>query len=125
MSFSYLPISALAEIRKLLDGAEQSLKADISLIKKRLADPAATPASIVAVPLQEAKDALNRLAVQSRQLNHWQKSAISASDRAEVQRLQAIIPEIRPLVQRLIALASELDKRAQTGAASPRKKWRH
>jgi hypothetical protein len=38
------------------------------------------------------------------------------------QRLQTIIPEIRPLIQRLIALATELDKRARTGAASPRKK---
>jgi hypothetical protein len=25
----------------------------------------------------------------------------------------------------LIALATELDKRAKTGAVSPRKKWRH
>jgi hypothetical protein len=41
------------------------------------------------------------------------------------QRLQTIIPEIRPLIQRLIALATELDKRAKTGAASPRKEWRH
>lgn len=125
MPSSHLPISALFEIRELLDGAEQSLKADISLIKKRLADPAATPPSIVAFTLQEAKDALNLLAVHSRQLNRWQKDAISASDLAEVKRLQAIIPEIRPLIQRLIALATELDKRAKTGAASPRKKWRH
>ena len=121
-----LPISALPEIRELLDGAEQSLKADISRIKKLLADPAAKlPPSIVAFTLQEAKDALNLLAVHSRQLNRWQKDAISASELAEVKRLQTIIPEIRPLIQRLIALATELDKRARTGAASPRKKWRH
>jgi hypothetical protein len=29
------------------------------------------------------------------------------------------------LIQRSIALATELDKRAKTGAVSPRKKWRH
>ena len=55
----------------------------------------------------------------------WQKDAISDAERAEVTRLQAIVPEIRPLLQRLIALATELDRRAQTGVASPRKKWRH
>ena len=121
-----LPISALPEIRELLDGAEQTLKADISRIKKLLADPAATlPPSIVAFTLQEAKDALNLVAVHSRQLNRWQKDDISASDLAEVRRLQTIIPEIRPLIQRLIALATELDKRAKTGAASRRKEWRH
>jgi hypothetical protein len=126
MPSSYLPISALPEIRELLDGAEQSLKADISRIKKLLADPAATlPPSIVAFTLQEAKDALNLLAVHSRQLNRWQKDEIGASDLAEVKRLQTIIPVIRPLIQRLIALATELDKRAKTGAASPRKEWRH
>jgi len=42
-----------------------------------------------------------------------------------VMRLQSIIPEVRPLIQRLIALATELDKRANTGTASPRKKWQH
>lgn len=126
MPSSYLPISALPEIRELLDGAEQTLKADISRIKKLLADPAATlPPSIVAFTLQEAKDALNLVAVHSRQLNRWQKDAISASDLVEVKRLQTIIPEIRPLIQRLIALATELDKRAKTGTASPRKEWRH
>jgi hypothetical protein len=53
-------------------------------------------------------------------------TSTSGSDlRQEQQRLQTIIPEIRPLIQRLIALATELDKRARTGAASPRKKWRH
>ena len=104
MPSSYLPISALPEIRELLDGAEQSLKADISRIKKLLADPAATlPPSIVAFTLQEAKDALNLLAAHSRQLNRWQKDSISARDLAEVKRLQTIIPEIRPLIQRLIA----------------------
>ena len=53
-----LPISALPEIRELIDGAENILKADISRIKKLLADPDATlPPSIVAFTLQEAKDA--------------------------------------------------------------------
>lgn len=61
----------------------------------------------------------------SRQLTRWQKDAISGAERAEVVRLQAIIPEIRPLIQRLITLATELDKRARTGTASPRKKWQH
>lgn len=32
---------------------------------------------------------------------------------------------IRPLIQRLIALVTELDKRAKAGAVSPRRKWRH
>ena len=112
-----LPISALPEIRELFDGAENILKADISRIKKLLADPDATlPPSIVAFTLQEAKDALDLLAVHSRQLKLWQK---------EVVRLLAIVPEIRPLIQRLIALATELDRRAKGGTASPRKRWRH
>lgn len=121
-----LPISALPEIRDLIDGAESILKADISRIKKLLADPDATlPPPIVAFTLQEAKDALELLATHSRQLTRWQKDTISAAERAEVLRLQAIIPDIRPLVQRLIALATELDRRAKGGGASPRKKWRH
>ena len=120
------PISALPEIRELIDGAEGILKADISRIKKLLADPAATlPPSIVAFTLQEAKDALDLLAVHSQQLKRWQKDTITDAERAEVERLQSIIPEIRPLIQRLISLATELDKRANTGAASPRKKWQH
>ena len=120
------PISALPEIRELIDGAEGILKADISRIKKLLADPAATlPPSIVAFTLQEAKDALDLLAVHSRQLKRWQKDTITDAERAEVERLQSIIPEIRPLIQRLISLATELDKRAKTGTASPRKKWQH
>lgn len=120
------PISALPEIRDLIDGAEGILKADISRIKKLLADPAATlPPSIVALTLQEAKDALDLLAVHSRQLKRWQKDTITDAERAEVERLQSIIPEIRPLIQRLISLATELDTRAKTGAASPRKKWQH
>ena len=120
------PISALPEIRGLIDGAEGVLKADISRIKKLIADPAATlPPSIVAFTLQEAKDALDLLAVHSRQLKRWQKDTITDAERAEVERLQSIIPEIRPLIQRLISLATELDKRAKTGAASPRKKWQH
>jgi hypothetical protein len=121
-----LPISALPEIRELIDGAETILKADISRIKKLLADPAATlPPAIVAFTLQEAKEALDLLAAHSRQLTRWQKDTITDAERAEVVRLQAIIPEIRPLVQRLIALATELDRRAKGGTASPRKKWRH
>ena len=126
MRSSSLPISALPEIRELIDGAERILKADISRIKKLLADPAATlPPPIVEFTLQEAKDALDLLAVHSRQLTRWQNDAISDAERAEVVRLRAIIPEIRPLIQRLIALATELDKRAKTGTVSPRKKWRH
>jgi hypothetical protein len=121
-----LPISALPEIRELIDGAENILKADISRIKKLLANPDATlPLSIVAFTLQEAKDALDLLAVHSRQLKSWQKDAIGDAERAEVARLLAIVPEIRPLIQRLIALATELDRRAKGGAASPRKRWRH
>ena len=120
------PISALPEIRDLIDGAEDILKADISRIKKLLADPAATlPPSIVALTLQEAKDALDLLAVHSRQLKRWQEDTITDAERAEVERLQSIIPEIRPLVQRLIALATELDRRAKTGTVSPRRKWQH
>ena len=121
-----LPISALPEIREFIDGAENILKADISRIKKLLADPDATlPPPIVAFTLQEAKDALDLLAVHARQLTRWQKDTISAAERVEVLRLQAIVPDIRPLIQRLIALATELDRRAKTGTASPRKKWRH
>jgi hypothetical protein len=126
MRSSSLPISALPEIRDLIDGAERVLKADISRIKRLLADPGAVlPPSIVEFTLQEAKDALDLLAVHSRQLTRWQKDTISDAERAEVVRLRAIIPEIRPLVQRLIALATELDRRAKTGTVSPRKKWQH
>jgi hypothetical protein len=126
MPASSLPISALPEVREHIDGAERVLKADISRIKKLLADPGATlPLSSAALTLQEAKDALDLLAVRSRQLARWRKDAITDAERAEVARLQGIIPAIRPLVQRLIALATELDKRAKTGTASPRKKWRH
>jgi hypothetical protein len=121
-----LPISALPEIRDLIDGAEGILKADISRIKKLLADPDATlPPSIVAFTLQEAKDALDLLAAHSRQLERWLKATITDAERAEVARLKAIVPQIRPLIQRLIALATELDRRAKGGTASPRKPWRH
>jgi hypothetical protein len=121
-----LPISALPEIRDLIDGAEGILKADISRIKKLLADPDATlPPSIVAFTLQEAKDALDLLVAHSRQLERWLKETIADAERAEVVRLKAIVPEIRPLIQRLIALATELDRRAKGGTASPRKPWRH
>ena len=121
-----LPISALPEIRELIDGAENILKADISRIKKLLADPDATlPPSIVAFTLQEAKDALDLLAAHSRQLKSWQKGTIDEAERVEIARLLEIVPEIRPLIQRLIALATELDRRAKGGTASPRKRWRH
>ena len=126
MHSSSLPISALPEIRELIDGAELILKADISRIKRLLADPAATlPPSIAESTLQEAKDALNLLAVHSRQLTRWQEDTISDAERVEVERLRAVIPDIRPLIQRRIALAAELDKRAKTGTVSPRKKWQH
>ena len=121
-----LPISALPEIRAVIDGAERILKAEISRIKRVLADPAAAlPPSVVERTLEEAKDALNLLSVHSRQLTRWQTDTISDAERAEVVRLRAIIPEIRPLMQRLIALAAELDRRAKTGTVSPRKKWQH
>ncbi len=126
MPSSSLPIAALPEIRDLIDGAEGVAKADISRIKKLLADPdAVLPPNVVAFTLQEAKDALELLATHSRQLMRWQKETIGDAERAEVTRLQAIVPEIRPLLQRLIALATELDRRASTGFATPRKKWRH
>jgi len=120
-----LPIAALAQIRDLIDGAEGVLKADISRIKKLLADPEATlPPAIVAFTLQEAKDALDLLGTHARQLARWQQDATTEDERAEVVRLQAIVPGIRPLLQRLIALATELDRRAK-GESTPRKKWRH
>ena len=123
---TFQAISALPEIRDLIENAPDVLKADISRIKKLLADPVATlPPPIVAFTLQEAKDALDLLQTHARQLARWRKEPISADERAEVIRLEAIIPEIRPLIQRLIALATELDKRATTGTASPRKRWRH
>jgi hypothetical protein len=126
MPASFLPISALPEIRKRIDGAERILKDDIACMKKLLADRAATLSpSVAELPLQQAKDTLDLLAVHSQQLTRWQKDAITDAERVEVVRLRAIVPEIRPLVQRLIALATELDKRAKTGAASPRRKWRH
>jgi hypothetical protein len=125
-STGFRTISALPEIRDLIEGAPDILKADISRIKKLLADPGATlPPPLVAFTLQEAKDALALLQTHARQLSRWRKEDISGAERAEVMRLEAIIPEIRPLLQRLIALATELDKRAKTGSASPRKKWRH
>ena len=92
-------------------------------MKKLLADRASTlPLSIAEVSLQEAKESLDLLAAHSRQLTHWQKDAITDAERVEVVCLRAIIPEIRPLIQRSILLATELDKRAKTGAVSPRKK---
>jgi hypothetical protein len=126
MTPSFLPISALPQIAKRIDGAERILKADIARMKKMLADRAATlPLSIAELPLQVAKDALELLAVHTRRLTQWQKDAITDAERVEVARLRAIIPEIRPLMQRYIALATEFDKRGKTGAVSPRKKWRH
>jgi hypothetical protein len=126
MPSSSLPITALQEIAEHMDGAERGLKADIARMKKLLADRAALlPPAIAEAPLQGAKDSLDLLAVHSRQLARWQEEATTDAERAEVARLRAIIPEIRPLIQRFSALASELDKRAKTGAVSPRKKWRH
>jgi putative ubiquitin-RnfH superfamily antitoxin RatB of RatAB toxin-antitoxin module len=126
MRSSALPISALPEVRELIDGAARTLKADISRIKRLLADPTATPPqSIAKSALQHARDALDLLAVHSRQLTRWQEDTISDAERVEVERLRAIIPDLRPLIQRRIALAAELDKRARTGTVSPRKKWQH
>jgi hypothetical protein len=126
MPASFLPISALPELAERIDGAEGILKADIARMKRLLADRAATlPLSIAKVPLQEAKDSLDLLAAHARQLTRWQNDAITDAERVEVVRLRAIIPEIRPLAQRCIALATELDKRAKTGTVSPRKKWQH
>jgi hypothetical protein len=126
MPSSFLPISALPEIAEHMDGAERRLKADIARMKRLLADRGPTlPLSIAEAPLQGATDSLDLLAAHSRQLARWQEDAITDAERVEVERLRAIIPEIRPLIQRFIALATELDKRAKTGAVSPRKKWRH
>ena len=126
MPASFLPISALPEIAKRIDSAERILKADIARMKRLLADRAATlPRSIAEVSLQDAKESLDLLATHSRQLTHWQKDAITDAERVEVVRLRAIIPEIRPLIQRSILLATQLDKRAKTGAVSRRKKWQH
>ena len=111
---TFQAISALPEIRDLIENAPDVLKADISRIKK-----------LFAFTLQEAKYDLYLLQTHARQLARWRKLPISTAERAEVIRLEAIIPEIRPLIQRLIALATELDKRATTGTASPRKRWRH
>src|SRR5262245_33988395 len=119
-------ISALPAIRERVDGAERILKTDIARIKKLLADLATTPpASMTKLTLQKARDTLERLAVDARQLTRWQTDAMTDAERIEVARLLAIIPEVRPLIQRLIALATELDTRARTGAVLPRKKWRH
>jgi len=126
MSSSSSPISALPAIRERIDGAERILKADIARIKKLLADLATTPApSMTELTLQKARETLERLAVDTQQLTRWQTDAMTDAERVEVSRLRAIIPEIRPLIQRLIALATELDTRARTGAVFPRKKWRH
>src|SRR5215475_8996689 len=124
MSSSSLLISALPAIRERIDGAERILKADIARIKKLLADLATTPApSITKLTLQKARDTLERLAFDTQQLTRWRRDAMTDAERVEVARLLAIIPEIRPLIQRLIALATELDTRARTGAVFPRKKW--
>jgi hypothetical protein len=126
MPSSFLPISALPEIAKRIDDAERILKADVARMKNLLGDRTAIlPPAIAEVHLQEAKDALDLVATHSRQLARWQKDAITDAERIELVRLRAVIPEIRPLIQRLIALATEFDKRAKTGAVSPRKKWRH
>ena len=119
-------ISALPAIRERIDGSERVLKSDIARIKKLLADLATTPTpSTTELILQKARETLDRLAVDTQQLTRWQTDAMSDAERVEVARLLATIPEIRPLIQRLIALATELDTRARTGTVSPRKKWRH
>lgn len=122
----FQPISALPSIRELLDGAQDILRADISRIKNLLLDPAAVlPPTLVALTVQEAKDALELLRYHGQQLARWQAEEISEVERKEVARLQALVPEIRPLIQRVIALAGELEKRATSGVATPRKRWRH
>jgi len=126
MCSSSLLISALPAIRQRIEGAERILKADIARKKKLLADRAATPApSMTELALQQARDTLERLAVDARQLRRWQRDAMTDAERIEIARLLVIIPDIRPLIQRQIALATELDTRARTGAIFPRKKWRH
>ena len=53
---SFRPITALSEVRTVLDEAPNTLKQDISRIKKLLADPdAVLPVPVVAFTLQEAK----------------------------------------------------------------------
>jgi hypothetical protein len=49
----------------------------------------------------------------SRQLARW---TISDAERSEVTPLQTLILEIRPLIQRLIALKTELDRRRKPAA---------
>jgi hypothetical protein len=123
---TYKPISALPEIAALLDGAESNVKGDISSAKNLLANPdAVLPLDVVAFTLKEANGALVLLGMHAQQLSKWQKDNITQAERAEVTRLQAIVPQVRPLIQRLIALATELETRARTGSPSPRKKWRH
>ena len=91
MASPSLPISALPQIRELIDGAESILKADVSRIKKILADPTANlPLPIVAFTLQEAKDALDLLAVHARQLTRWQKGTISDTERTADRQRRAV-----------------------------------
>ena len=109
-----------------MDSAPGILKRDISRIKKLLLDPnAILPLPIVSFTLQEAKGTLDLLRLHALQLNHWQHETITEAERAEVTRLQAAVPEIRPLIQRLITLATELERRAMSGGTPTRKKWRH
>jgi hypothetical protein len=116
----------LPEIRIALEAAPDVLKHDISRIKKLLADPdALLPAPVVAFTLEEAKGALDLLGQHARQLRRWQQDDICDAEQAELARLLGLVPEIRPLIQRLIALATELDRRAKTGTRSRRKMWRH
>jgi len=122
---TFQPISTLPEIRDLLDDAPGILRADISRVKKLLASSAVPPMpSDVALTIQKARDALKVLHAHGRQLAHWLKDPISDAERSEIIRLQAIIPEIRPLIQRHISLATELHRRA-IGRAPSRKSWRH
>src|SRR5262245_12783394 len=113
-----LPISALPEIRDLIDGAEGILKADNSRIRKRIADPAGTlPPAVVAFNLHEPKYDVKPLAAHSRQQQLWMKETIPVAEPAEVVRLKAPVPEILPLIQRLTTLATGLDSRAKGGTA--------
>ena len=126
MPLSSLPNSALPEIAKRIDGAERVLKANIAQLKKLLADrPATLPLSIAEAALQQAKDALDLLAVHSRQLTRWQKGAITDAERVEVVRQRAIIPEIRPLAQRSIAACDRARQTRPDRHRVPTQKWRH
>lgn len=123
---SAAPGIMLREIAEQLDGASDELKRDISHIKLRLADPhAQLPASAAIPKPNEAKTLFARFQGHARKLRNLPPETLSDAERTELARLQTLIPEIRPLIQRLIALATELDNRTARNIVSPRKKWRH